>query len=88
MGENLVFEASKFMLLGMTTVLFFLLIMIFFLNIQSYIINNYFISKNPKISAVDNNIKNNISIQKDEEISEEIAAVISVAVKKFRQTKK
>ncbi len=88
MSENLVFEASKFMLLGMTMVLFFLLLMIFFLNIQSYIINKYFIPKNPKISTVKNTDMRVInSDESSEKIDDEIVAVISAAVKRFRERK-
>ena len=88
MSENLVFEASKFMLLGMSMVLFFLLLMIIFLNIQSYIINKYFIPKNPKLSTVNNtDMKVINSDESSEKIDDEIVAVISAAVKRFREIK-
>jgi len=88
MSENLVFEASKFMLLDMSMVLFFLLLMIIFLNIQSYIINKYFIPKNPKLSTVNNtDMKVINSDESSEKIDDEIVAVISAAVKRFREIK-
>jgi len=88
MSENFVFEASKFMLLGMSMVLFFLLLMIIFLNIQSYIINKYFIPKNPKFSTVNNtDMKVINSDESSEKIDDEIVAVISAAVKRFREIK-
>ena len=42
MGENLVIEGLKFMVLGMTTVFLFLMLMILVLNIISKIVKKYF----------------------------------------------
>lgn len=42
MEANLVFEGFKFMLLGMGTVLLFLILMIVLMNIQSKIISRFF----------------------------------------------
>ncbi len=45
MDANLIFEAFKFMVLGMTTVFLFLILMVFVLKVQANIVNRYFLKK-------------------------------------------
>ena len=45
MDANLVLEAFKFMVLGMTTVFLFLILMVFVLKVQANIVNRYFLKK-------------------------------------------
>jgi len=86
MGENLTLEAFKFMILGMSVVLLFLLTLIFLLNIQSKLIYKFFpptktdnFSKSLPIS------QDSVNKPQQEKVDEEIAAVIIAAVKKFRK---
>ena len=46
METNLVIEAVKFMVLGMTTVFSFLIVMVFVLKAQAKIVNKFFPQKN------------------------------------------
>ena len=51
MEINLITESIKFMVLGMTTVYLFLMLLIYILKIQAYIIQKYFSQKNEESSS-------------------------------------
>ncbi len=85
MGDSLVLQALKLMIIGMGTVFLFLSLMIFLLNLQAKIVTKYFLKTTPQSP----NLKEPI-VKKDkdkEEIDAEIVAVITAAVKRFRAKK-
>jgi len=86
MEVNLVTESIKFMVLGMTTVYLFLMLLIYILKIQAYIIQKYFSQKNeersskrvmPSDSQVDS-----LKKQNDEAI---LVAAITAAITEYRK---
>ncbi len=86
MGESLTLEALKFMILGMSVVFLFLSILIFLLNIQTKLINKF----TPATTPTPKTSQNFTTPKKEqivEEIEEEVVAVITAAVKKFREKK-
>ncbi len=76
METNLVMEGVKFMFLGMGTVFAFLIIMIFTVNLMSFIIHKFF----PEPSAVNETVSD--STQQD---NKKIIAAITAAITYHRQ---
>ncbi len=80
MEANLVLEALKFMVLGMTTVFSFLILMVFVLKAQAKIVNKYFPqksktqTKSTPVQAVANN-QNDASV----------IAAITAAITEFKK---
>lgn len=67
MEINLVGEAVKFLILGMTTVFLFLIVMVFVLEIQSKIITKYFPAKAeesvaPKVKSVKKSTQEHVHV--------------------------
>ena len=85
MGESLTLEALKFMILGMSVVFVFLSILIFLLNIQSKLINRFFAPVTKKTASIQTPASQ--KSQTNQVIEEEIVAVITAAVKRFREKK-
>ncbi len=77
METNLVIEGVKFMFLGMGTVFAFLIIMILFMNLMSYIIHKFF--PEPQSSAD----TQQTDTQKD---NKKIIAAITAAIAHHRQS--
>ena len=75
METNLILEGFKFMGLGMGTVFLFLIIMIFFMNMMSNVIDKFF----PEPQASDETVA---STQKD---NKKIVAAITAAIKHHRE---
>jgi oxaloacetate decarboxylase gamma subunit len=75
METNLILEGLKFMGLGMGTVFVFLIIMIFFMNMMSSIIDKFF--PEPKASE-----EPSVSAQQD---NKKIVAAITAAIKHHRE---
>ncbi len=76
METNLVMEGVKFMFLGMGTVFAFLIIMIFSVNLMSFIIHKFFPEPNVANETVSG------STQKD---NKKIVAAITAAITHHRQ---
>ena len=74
MEINLVGEAFKFLVLGMSTVFMFLVLMVCVLELQSKIISKYFIQKKIQIHSISNDTK--------------ILATIAVALHKYQNSKR
>ena len=74
--DNLVAEGLKFMVLGMGTVFLFLILMVIVLNIQAKIINKYFPEKLE--------LKKTPSKKRQSTSDDEVVAVITAAIMKFR----
>ena len=88
MDVNLVTEAIKFMVLGMTTVFLFLILMIYILKAQAYIIQKYFADKEKQDSnlAKDNQSSSSQTVlmnQNDEDAM--IVAAITAAISEYRK---
>ena len=77
METNLVIEGVKFMFLGMGTVFVFLIIMIFFINLMSFVIHKFF----PEPLAADEAPVGNT--QKD---NKKIVAAITAAIAHHRES--
>ncbi len=76
METNLIMEGVKFMFLGMGTVFLFLTIMIFSVNLMSFIIHKFF----PESQVVDETVSG--STQQD---NKKIVAAITAAIAHHRQ---
>lgn len=74
MQIDLVAEGLKFMVLGMSTVFLFLILMVYVLKLQSFIVNKYFVKEKQQ------QIK-----QSGEVINPSIVAAISIAIKQFQK---
>ena len=74
METNLVLEGFKFMGLGMSTVILFLIIMIVCMNIMSYIVHRFFPEEQVSLEPVNG--------QKD---NKKIIAAITAAISHHRQ---
>ena len=72
METNLLIESLKFMSLGMTAVFIFLVVMIFCMNIMSFVIHKFFPDKN-------------LNVQVDQTDKKKIVAAISAAIMHHRQ---
>ncbi len=88
MDVNLVTEAIKFMVLGMTTVFLFLILMIYILKAQAYIIQKYFsdTEKQDSTLAKDNQSSSAQTVlmnQNDEDAM--IVAAITAAISEYRK---
>jgi len=79
METNLVIEGLKFMGLGMGTVFVFLAIMIFCMNIMSYIVHKFF--PEPQVSITPSNGSNTTTTQD----KKKIVAAITAAIKHHRE---
>lgn len=78
MEVNLVAEGFKLMVLGMSAVFLFLVLIIYALKFQHYIINKFF----PQIQQL-KNIENSQSV-----IDPNLVAVITAAIKQFQTSRK
>ncbi len=80
MDTNLIAEAFKFMILGMTTVFVFLIVMVYILKIQAKIVAKYFPAKN-KIQT-----KQNVS-QKVTTATDDVSIVVAItaAIAEFKK---
>jgi oxaloacetate decarboxylase gamma subunit len=76
METNLVIEGFKFMGLGMGTVLLFLIILIFMINIMSKILNRFFPEVKPNVNTTTVNTQNN---------HKKVVAAITAAIKHHRE---
>jgi oxaloacetate decarboxylase gamma subunit len=76
METNLVIEGVKFMFLGMGTVFTFLIIMILFMNLMSYVIHKFFPEPQPSADT------QQAGAQKD---NKKIVAAITAAIAHHRQ---
>jgi oxaloacetate decarboxylase gamma subunit len=77
METNLVMEGVKFMFLGMGTVFIFLIIMIVFMNLMSYIVHKFFPEPQPSLETQQTGVK------KDN--NKKIVAAITAAIKHHRE---
>ncbi len=80
MEVNLVTESLKFLVLGMSTVFLFLLLMIYILKLQAFVIQKFF-SKKEEIK-VD---KNTLISQDEIDDNSQIIAAITAAIADFRK---
>jgi len=76
----MVFEALKFMALGMSIVFLFLILMIIVLNIQHKIISHFFPIKKDEPNVSTSNNRNNLNKVKQ-------AAIATVAIKQYIKDK-
>lgn len=77
---NVVFEAIKFMILGMGVVFLFLVILVQIMNLQAKVIAKYFTTEEPPAAPV------TPSSSADSDESARVAAIIA-AVTEFRKNK-
>ncbi len=87
MEEGLLLQSLKIMLLGMGTVFLFLSVMIFLMNLQAKIINRYFVSNAPSSSSSSSNLEQKDKVVLEDKVDDEIVAVITAAVNRFRSRK-
>lgn len=79
MEINLISEGFSFMVLGMSSVFIFLIIMIYVLKFQSFLIQKF----TPDTKKQEDN---HINLTKqNKQIDQEVVAAISIAVSKFRK---
>ena len=81
MEVNLISEGLKFMVLGMTTVVLFLLLMIFVVNLQAKIIQKYFPPK-PKSASKSSASR---AVSGGTQDNSEVIAVITAAITDFKK---
>ena len=77
METNLVMEGVKFMFLGMGTVFLFLIVMILFMNLMSYIVGKFFPEPQPSLETQQAGVK------KDN--NKRTVAAITAAIKYHRE---
>jgi len=82
MEVNLVVEALKFLVLGMSTVFMFLILMVIVLNIQAKIIMKYFPQKEEKHTA-SSYVGQEVSLKKNFSV----VAAIAASLKSHNQSK-
>ncbi len=76
METNLVIEGVKFMFLGMGTVFAFLIVMILFINLMSYVIHKFFPEPQPSADTQQSAAQQN---------NKKIVAAITAAIAHHRQ---
>ena len=81
METNLVMEGVKFMFLGMGTVFVFLIIMIYAVNLMSFIIHKFF----PEPHAVEEPVSSNVQQAGNADSKKKIVAAITAAITQYRQ---
>jgi oxaloacetate decarboxylase gamma subunit len=86
MEVNLVTESIKFMILGMTTVYLFLILLIYILKLQAFIIQKYFSQKSENKSPTNKTESTsshlNVESQNDENM---LVAAITAAIAEYRK---
>ncbi len=82
MEVNLVTEGLKFLVLGMTTVFLFLILMIYILKLQAFLIQKYFSEDDNK-----NKTSPNVVPTPETDSNAELIAVITAAITDFRKNR-
>jgi len=77
METNLVMEGVKFMFLGMGTVFIFLIVLILFMNLMSYIVYKFFPEPQPSLETEQTGVK--------QDNNKQVVAAITAAIKHHRK---
>jgi len=87
MEVNLITESIKFMVLGMTTVYLFLILMIYILKLQAFIIQKYFSKNTQEGSSLEKTMVTDSHVDSLENQNDEamIVAAITTAIAQYRK---